>query len=1063
MSNLQPVDQAARDRFCREWRRSFAVSANAGSGKTTAISERLAVMATDPEGAGLLRRTAVVTYTVKAAAEIADRARERLLQKLAAGDVPSGGGLAALDQLERAFFGTLHSFCLKLAREHGLETGLDPAPKVLGTEAEKAAIWEDFLAEDPMCFTVLDEARRSAVFRYVELDAVLERAQELAPSVAKDLVRCAPSGLPPAPAWGEWEALLALSAKGAGKANLLSSQEKARAWRKRYEAESDDGFLGIYEADGKAVELENAARRWMAPLLAWVAPAAGAIAGELALRFQEYRGSRGVQSYDDQVAATRALLKRPETLEIVRREGWRVILDEAQDTDEAQFSVLVEITRPLGAEPGGWPGAGAPPRPGHFCMVGDGQQAIYSSRALVRTFQRFLGAFTGGEAGDSLNFEVTFRAPHAVVELLNSTLPASFSPEREHNRGLPVAQGAVEPCLQVPYQALRAGPKNLAGDVRRIALSVMTAKKPGKGDTEMFQEEMRQVAAWLRAGGPTAAGVGEWGELCVLVPRNGWMDAAVNALQAAGLKVARQSKRLRAGAQPAYAWLTGLLTVCCFPDDDYEWFGVLRSVFGVSDSVLLEEKRRLGRFDWKAPDRHAEPVRAALVALRTSLLSVDDENVLLDIWSARLIAACGLEERARALDADGGVMRELARLQAEARKLAGEGMSPRGWWAHLIRGRQADGKSGRPETDAINLMTCHSAKGLEWPAVLVPGLWRKISSHSEKGLQVLNDANGEPQVYLRAGYVPVETKQSLERERRRELVRLLYVTLTRARQTLLLPWAETMVPAPEQSLGALWGYDLNTLPVGEPRAEEATIEEEKTAVGTASKPAGRIPASKERAGGGEWVSYRRVLPHQLAHAVDVPRWMSCEEVPGAETAVGAVTDPIAYGLWWHEAMEFIPWTAAPGVLEAYGISRLREAATIGAEARGRTEWERLLSSHDWAELSESRWQRRAELAVLAPLGPAGEWIDGVMDLVLYDADLKEVWVVDWKTNRRAAEESQSALLSRLVAEYAPQLRAYGTSLRQVFPGCRVRAFVFSTALAAMAEVALADPARSFIP
>jgi len=250
MSNLQPVDQAARDRFCREWRRSFAVSANAGSGKTTAISERLAVMATDPEGAGLLRRTAVVTYTVKAAAEIADRARERLLQKLAAGDVPSGGGLAALDQLERAFFGTLHSFCLKLAREHGLETGLDPAPKVLGTEAEKAAIWEDFLAEDPMCFTVLDEARRSAVFRYVELDAVLERAQELAPSVAKDLVRCAPSGLPPAPAWGEWEALLALSAKGAGKANLLSSQEKARAWRKRYEAESDDGFLGIYEAEG---------------------------------------------------------------------------------------------------------------------------------------------------------------------------------------------------------------------------------------------------------------------------------------------------------------------------------------------------------------------------------------------------------------------------------------------------------------------------------------------------------------------------------------------------------------------------------------------------------------------------------------------------------------------------------------------------------------------------------------------------------------------------------------------------------------------------------------------
>ena len=84
----------------------------------------------------------------------------------------------------------------------------------------------------------------------------------------------------------------------------------------------------------------------MAPLLGWVAPAAGAIAGELALRFQDYRRVRGVQTYEDQVATTRALLERPDTLETVRREGWRVILDEAQDTDEAQFSVLVTESVP---------------------------------------------------------------------------------------------------------------------------------------------------------------------------------------------------------------------------------------------------------------------------------------------------------------------------------------------------------------------------------------------------------------------------------------------------------------------------------------------------------------------------------------------------------------------------------------------------------------------------------------------------------------------------------------------------------------------------------------------
>ena len=128
-----PLDQAARERFRIEWQRNFAVSANAGSGKTTAISERLAAMALDPGAAPELRRTAVVTYTLKAAEEIGVRARERLLRRLE--ERGPGADLAPLEHLERTFFGTLHSFCLKLAREHGQEAGLDLAPEVLDNRA----------------------------------------------------------------------------------------------------------------------------------------------------------------------------------------------------------------------------------------------------------------------------------------------------------------------------------------------------------------------------------------------------------------------------------------------------------------------------------------------------------------------------------------------------------------------------------------------------------------------------------------------------------------------------------------------------------------------------------------------------------------------------------------------------------------------------------------------------------------------------------------------------------------------------------------------------------------
>src|ERR1700722_18527448 len=98
-------------------------------------------------------------------------------------------------------------------------------------------------------------------------------------------------------------------------------------------------------------------------------------------------------------------------LEAIRREGWRVILDEAQDTDPKQFAVLVEITRPPGAAYAAWPGRGDGPRPGHFCMVGDLQQSIYGSRADIRNFQRHMAAFAEKNGGERLVFSVTFRTP----------------------------------------------------------------------------------------------------------------------------------------------------------------------------------------------------------------------------------------------------------------------------------------------------------------------------------------------------------------------------------------------------------------------------------------------------------------------------------------------------------------------------------------------------------------------------------------------------------------------------------------------------------------------------
>ena len=123
------------------------------------------------------------------------------------------------------------------------------------------------------------------------------------------------------------------------------------------------------------------------PLRKWVTDSAMCVAAEVQRDYRDFRLMRGVLTYADQVALADELMQHPIAGRRVREENFRVILDEAQDTDPAQFSVLTEITRPPEAT-GRWLETETdPPRPGHFCMVGDFQQSIYHDRADLENYQ----------------------------------------------------------------------------------------------------------------------------------------------------------------------------------------------------------------------------------------------------------------------------------------------------------------------------------------------------------------------------------------------------------------------------------------------------------------------------------------------------------------------------------------------------------------------------------------------------------------------------------------------------------------------------------------------------
>ena len=154
-------------------------------------------------------------------------------------------------------------------------------------------------------------------------------------------------------------------------------------------------------------------------------------------------------------------------------------------------------------------------------------------------------------------------------------------------------------------------------------------------------------------------------------------------------------------------------------------------------------------------------------------------------------------------------------------------------------------------------------------------------------------------------------------------------------------------------------------------------------------------------------------------------------------------DPIDYGVWWHETMEFLPWRGPEEEIESYLATALAVAAKQGFAPRGEQELRLLRASALWRQLRSGRWRIYSELSVVAPLD-AADWIDGVIDLVAQDIATGELLVIDWKTNRRQPAEDGGALLARLLAEYRPQLEAYGTCLGRFFPSQTVKLGLYAS-------------------
>src|SRR5258708_1311173 len=118
-------------RKASDFRRSLAVTANAGAGKTTVLVQRFLDIVTTASAA--VDEVVAITYTEKAAAEL----RKKIADTVAAGLREARSPSERMkyeevrDRLAGARICTIHAFCAQLLRDNPVETGIDAAFTVL--------------------------------------------------------------------------------------------------------------------------------------------------------------------------------------------------------------------------------------------------------------------------------------------------------------------------------------------------------------------------------------------------------------------------------------------------------------------------------------------------------------------------------------------------------------------------------------------------------------------------------------------------------------------------------------------------------------------------------------------------------------------------------------------------------------------------------------------------------------------------------------------------------------------------------------------------------------------
>ncbi|MCF7837727.1 MAG: exodeoxyribonuclease V subunit beta [Candidatus Marinimicrobia bacterium] len=498
--------------------------------------------------------------------------------------------------------------------------------------------------------------------------------------------------------------------------------------------------------------------------------------------------ARGALTYDAMLYNVRAALRDatagPRLREVLRQEFKAALIDEFQDTDSVQWGIFSDLFRP---------DAALPLRP-PLLLVGDPKQAIYGFRGgdVFTYFEARRHVPESQRYSLSRNYRSEPNLVAAINELFQDGEPgATFRAGRNI-----VYPGDLDAHGLKPEQILL---RNGQPDPRPLQLWMRTrAEKESVSATSalargLLADTAREIVRLLsddtlRFGGPAPRAI-QPSDIAVLVLTHGDAAHVQKELIQRGVNAVRQAAG-NVFTSPEAPQLALVMQALLSPANGTR----LRSAL-TADFIPCPVET-IARFNREAPE--APPAAAAPGRTLEEWTDIFQEagrrwHTHSFIEAFRFLAH-RLDLRAHVLGLPDGARRltdllhlvERVHQAARAQQLAPAALLR--WFSQQrttgpATGDEADASAKTrlaDDDDAVKIMTIFKSKGLQFPIVFLPTLWRRQAQPRHRNEPLLSYHDDQNRLVLDLDTAAEAAKDRARAERLGEDIRLAYVGLTRA-------------------------------------------------------------------------------------------------------------------------------------------------------------------------------------------------------------------------------------------------------------------------------------------